>query len=35
MTNAARGTTSAFCKLTVGNVTLQSKVSIIIVNSSV
>ncbi|CAH3120834.1 unnamed protein product [Porites lobata] len=25
VTNAARGTTSAFCKLTVGNVTLQSK----------
>ncbi|XP_027052448.1 extended synaptotagmin-2-A-like isoform X2 [Pocillopora damicornis] len=25
VTNAARGTTSAFCKLTVGNVTFQSK----------
>ena len=28
MTNAARGTTSAFCKLTVGNVTFQSKVTL-------
>jgi len=26
ITNPARGTTSPFCKLTVGNVTLQSKV---------
>ena len=26
VTNAARGTTSAFCKLTVGNITYQSKV---------
>ena len=26
ITNAARGTASPFCKITVGNVTLQSKV---------